>query len=493
MAASPLSHSIPTAAERAIRRRIARRGPIPFAEYMAAALYGLGGYYTRAGTNPLADYYTAPQVHPAFGALLAVQLFHLWTLLARPRPFAVIEAGAGDGLLCRDILTAAPHLPAGFADALQYTLCDLRSAPGWESAFPNARRVVASALRLPRVGAAGCILSNELLDALPVHRVRMDAGRLLELYVSLSPDAADGYEGVLFEQPGLPSTPRLQRRLDDLGIALADGQTAEICLLLDDWAAAAASALDAGFVITIDYGRAAADLYDPAQRPHGALTAYRAHRQTDAPLLDAGRQDITAQVDFTALRMAGEKAGLTAVGNVPQGWLLRRLGLQTIRRRGPPAAASYGYGLDAGSDAAGHSYGYGYRPDAAGWLPLPPDPYGNPPPDLPNALRPSAGTDFAAAPVADDGRAWLAGLTHLARPGGLGDFRVLLQSKGVAERTAAAALAWLDDGNGNANGNDGDGHSDGDNAGRGHAPADLAALIPAAALRLGPERLRLFG
>ena len=499
MAASSRSHSIPTAAERAIRRRIARRGPVPFAEYMAAALYGPGGYYTRAGANPLADYYTAPQVHPAFGALLAVQLFHLWTLLARPRPFAVIEAGAGDGLLCRDILTAARHLPAGFADALQYTLCDLRSAPGWESAFPNARRVVASALRLPRAGAAGCILSNELLDALPVHRVRMDAGRLRELYVALSPDAADGYEGVLFEQPGPPSTPRLQRRLDDLGIALDHGQTAEICLLLDDWATAAASALDAGFVITIDYGRAAADLYDPAQRPHGALTAYRAHRQTDAPLRDAGRQDITAQVDFTALRMAGEKAGLTAVGNVPQGWLLRRLGLQTIRRRGPPAAAgyAYGYGPNAGSDAAGYGYGYGYRPDAAGWLPLPADPYGNPPPALPREFRPGAGTDFAAAPAADDGRAWLAGLTHLARPGGLGDFRVLLQSKGVAERTAAAALDWLDDesGNGNQNGNDGDGdgRSDGDNAGRGYAPADLAALIPAGALRLGPERLRLFG
>ena len=195
--------------------------------------------------------------------------------------------------------------------------------------------------------------------------------------------------------------------------------------------------------------------------------------------------------------MAGEKAGLTAVGNVPQGWLLRRLGLQTIRRRGPPAVAgyTYGYGPDDSSDAAGHSYGYGYGPGAAGWLPLPADPYGRPPPALPRELRPGAGTDFAAAPAADDGRAWLAGLTHLARPGGLGDFRVLLQSKGVAERTAAAALAWLDDGsgNGNQNGNDGDGRSDGNNAGRGYAPADLAALIPAAALRLGPERLRLFG
>ena len=164
----------PTQAERAIRRRIARHGPITFAEFMAAALYGPGGYYTR--TTAGVDYYTSPQVHPAFGALLAVQLFHLWTLLERPRPCNVVELGAGDGRLCRDILSAAHHLPDGFGETVSYTVVDQRAAPGWEQGTPNASRVAADALSTDGASVtvpAHCVLSNELLDALPVHRVRM--------------------------------------------------------------------------------------------------------------------------------------------------------------------------------------------------------------------------------------------------------------------------------------------------------------------------------
>ena len=451
---TPTPPSLPSPAERAIRRRIARRGPITFAAYMDAALYWPGGYYTRAAANanagPPADYYTAPPVHPAFGALLSILLFRCWTLLGRPRPFAVIEPGAGDGLLCRDILTAAAFLPDGFGAAIRYTLCDRRPHPGWEQGFANARRIVSDfitnndALRLPP-GGYHCIISNELLDALPVHRVRMDAGQLRELYIAIAPDVADGYEGPLLEIAGPLSTPQLQRRLDDLGITLAVGQTAEICLLLDDWAAAAAGTLSAsGFIITIDYGRDAADLYDPAQRPHGTLVTYRRHRQTDSPLTDPGRQDITAQVDFTAVHQAGARVGLTAVGSVAQGWLLHRLGLQTLRRTGPPP-----------------DYG-----DGGGWQTLPAGPDGLPPDYLP--------PDFAAA--ADDGVAWRTGLTHLARPGGLGDFRVLIQAKGVSEPAASSLLNWLSDSTADA--------SD-------YTPADLASLIPADALRLGPERIRI--
>ena len=447
MAIATTEHNLPpTPAERAIRRRIARHGPVTFAEFMAAALYGPGGYYTRSTAG--ADYYTGPQVHPAFGALLAVQLFHLWTLLERPRPCNVVELGAGDGLLCRDILAAARYLPDGFGDAVNYTVVDQRAAPGWERGLPNARRIVADALSIDGASVpapAHCVLSNELLDALPVHRVRMEHGRLRELYVGLGPDVADGYEGALVELPGEPSTASLRRRLSDLGITLSDGQTAEICLLLDAWANATAARLQSGFALTIDYGRAAGDLYDPAQRPHGTLVTYRAHRQTDAPLHNVGRQDITAQVDFTSVARAGQRAGLTAVGNIPQGWLLQRLGLQTVRRNGPPP-----------------DY------DAGGWLTLPAGPDGLPPDTLPDGLG-EAG-DY-------DARAWRTGLTHLARPGGLGDFRVLLQAKGVADRTAAAAISWL---NGDA--------ADGAFA---YTPSALAALIPPEALRLGPERMRI--
>ena len=168
----------PTPAERAIRRRIARRGPVTFAEFMATALYGPGGYYTRPAAG--ADYYTSPRIHPAFGTLLAVQLFHLWTLLERPNPFTVVEPGGGDGLLCRDIITAARHLPDGFGDAIRYTVIDLSSTARHEGPFPNASRVVADILSLDQSSLpspAHCLLSNELLDSLPVHRVRMESGQ----------------------------------------------------------------------------------------------------------------------------------------------------------------------------------------------------------------------------------------------------------------------------------------------------------------------------
>ncbi len=432
--------SIPTAAERAIRRRIARHGPITFSEYMARALYGPGGYYPRH--NAGADYYTSPQAHPAFGALLAVYLFHLWTLLDRPRPFTIVEPGAGNGLLCRDILTAAAALPDGFYEAVRYIAGDLRPIAGRERSEARAQRIAANALRLPLRGGIGCVISNELLDALPVHRVRMDSGRLHELYVDVESDVADGYEGQLVERSREPSTPSLERRLAELGIELADGQTAEICLLLEDWASSVASVLDRGFALTIDYGRSAADLYDPEQRPQGTLVTYRAHQQTDSPLEETGRQDITAQVDFTSVRIAGERAGLTAVGNVPQGWFLARLGLQTIRRNRPS------------SDQP-----------VSGWTTLPVGPDGL----LPDALPELLGAH------SDEGRDWLTGLTHLVRPGGLGDFRVLVQAKGIPAERAALALSWLD----------------GEPAGHGYAPAELTGMIPPDALRLGPERLRL--
>jgi len=438
----------PTQAERAIRRRIARHGPITFAEFMAAALYGPGGYYTQP--NAGADYYTSPRIHPAFGALLAVQLFHLWTLLERPDPFNVREPGGGDGLLCRDILTASRHLPDGFGDAIRYTVIDQRPAAGWEHGFLNADRVVGDVLAPDKASArppAHCVLSNELLDAMPVHRVRMESGHLRELYVAIESDVADGYEGALVELPGEPSSPDLESRLSDLGITLAEGQTAEICLRLDAWADATAALLETGFVLTIDYGRAAADLYDPALRPRGTLVTYQAHRQTDAPLHEVGRQDITAQVDFTSVQRLSEAAGLTTVANVPQGWSLQRLGLQTIRRNAPSL------------DAAG--------PPLAGWITLPVDPDGLPPETLSDALQLEP----------DDSRAWRTNLTHLAQPGGLGDFRVLLQATGLAAERAAAALSWLE----------------GVTVEHGYTPSSLAAMIPPDVLALGPERIRLGG
>ena len=170
-------------AEAEIHRLIATRGRITFAEFMEVALYHPGGGYYTSGDRVGAsgDYYTSPSVHPAFGALLAVQLFQMWQLLGRPESFTVAEAGAGNGLLGRDIANSAADLPVPFRQALRYVCIDRRASAGLEAGLDGVSRVCANGV--PLRGVVGCVLSNELLDAMPVHQVTCEDGELKELYV----------------------------------------------------------------------------------------------------------------------------------------------------------------------------------------------------------------------------------------------------------------------------------------------------------------------
>ena len=315
-------------AEQEIRRRIHERGPITFAEFMEVALYHpTGGYYTgteRIGAS--GDFYTSPSVHPAFGALLAVQLHQMWQVLGRPSPFTVLEPGAGNGLLCRDIVKAASGLPDDFAASLRCVCIDRRDASGLERGLPAASRLAATGL--PFRSVVGCILSNELLDAMPVHQVTLAEGRLQEVMIGLDGDS-------LSTLAAEPSTPLLEQRLDSLGIELAEGQTAEINLFLDSWASEAASCLDKGFVLAIDYGRHATDLYSVTERFRGTLTTYHRHTQTDRPMERIGQQDMSAQVDFTSLAKAGAIAGLDILGYATQAAFLQNLGMGGLLTRRP--------------------------------------------------------------------------------------------------------------------------------------------------------------
>ena len=313
--------------ETEIRRRIRETGPIPFAEFMELALYWpAGGYYAgrpaaAAPFGPAGDYYTSPLTHPVFGALLAIQLYQGWQLLNCPHPFIVAELGAGNGLLSRDIIAAAAQLPNGFGNGLRYLCldrCHVSDSADETGAAGLARITAAGA---PLRGLRGVILSNELLDAFPVHQVKMEGGQLREVYIAIDDS------GALTETLAAPSTPALAARLAELNIRLAEGQTAEINLQLDDWAGEVAAALAAGFVLTIDYGRPAAELYDYQRRPRGTLTAYYRHTQTDAPLRNIGWQDLTAQVDFTAVVNAGRRAGLTPLNFTTQGAVSPQLGI----------------------------------------------------------------------------------------------------------------------------------------------------------------------
>ena len=291
---------------------------------MSLALYWPnGGYYTHLeNLSAYKDYYTAPSVHPTFGALLAVQLFQMWRNLNRPNPFWIVESGASSGLLCHDIVNFSTHLPDGFPDALRYLCIDVRKTVGFESKLVHYRNVVGriSATQLPLIPFVGCILSNELLDAFPVHVVQQQNGQLKEVYVTTDVNG-------LKEQLGPPSTNALVHRLENLQIHLAEGQRAEINLSLDEWLHGAAQLLKRGYLLTVDYGREATELYSH-ERPNGTLTCYFDHLQTNNPFLRVGLQDLTSQVDFTTVKKLGMDVGLQPVTYLTQSKALNNLGIK---------------------------------------------------------------------------------------------------------------------------------------------------------------------
>ena len=316
-----------TSAEQTIRQRIHRRGKISFAEFMQVALYHPnGGYYTSI--RPFGadgDYYTSPAAHPAFGALFAVQLFGMWRGMGRPTDFTVVEVGAGNGLLSNDICAYASDLSADFADSLRY-ICIDRYAPAdtWQSTGEGAihiDRLIAD--KLPFKGVVGCFISNELADAFPVHRFEIVDGEPHEIFVALD-DSGD-----FVELLDTPSTPIIAQRLDALGFALENGQRGEVNPHIKSWIGEIAAALDTGIVITIDYGYEAADLYAP-ERKYGTLQTYYRHTDGSSPYQRIGRQDISAQVDFTLLQCEGRAAGLNTLAYTTQSEFLHALGIQDM-------------------------------------------------------------------------------------------------------------------------------------------------------------------
>ncbi len=313
-----------------IRRRIVERGPIPFVEFMDLALYWPdGGYYSSPDViGARGDFYTAPTAHPAFGALLSLQVCQMWRILDEPSRFWVVEMGAGGGLLCHDLMAYSSHLPQEFRSSLRYLCVDRLGRTGAEDNLPTeARRAVSRLVAngAPLAGITGCFLSNELLDSLPVHRVTVRDGAFQEIYVTLE-------ENRFVEVLGPPSTPALERRLGSLGVTLAEGSIAEINLAMEPWLEEVSQALQRGFLLTVDYGDLAAELYSPRRR-RGTLSCFHGHTQTDDPYRRVGAQDMTSHVDFTTLVEAGKARGQEPLGGCTQGEFLGNLGLTKLMGR----------------------------------------------------------------------------------------------------------------------------------------------------------------
>jgi SAM-dependent MidA family methyltransferase len=303
--------------------RIGRFGPITFADYMRECLYHpVHGYYSKAESKRFADYYTSVDVHPIFSRLLARQFAEMWEVLGRPAEFVLVEAGAGVGHFATHVLDfCEAKLPAFYA-ALRYVAVE-RSASRREQAIIAAKRHAAAGhftatAEVPAHIAAGCIFSNELVDTLPVHIVVMDSGTLKEILVGFR-------DGKFVDLLAPLSTCAITEYFAAQGITLCEGQHAEAGLEACDWISEIGRRLERGYVLTIDYGHPASDLFDD-HHMRGTLLAYRNHRVSEDFYASPGEQDLTAHVNFTALESWGNRSGLETAGFTSQTAFLLALG-----------------------------------------------------------------------------------------------------------------------------------------------------------------------
>jgi SAM-dependent MidA family methyltransferase len=319
---------------------IRETGPLTFARFMELALYDdEHGYYmtgSASTASPIGreggDFFTAPCLSPVLAKCLVRQLAEIDERLGHPPVFHLVEMGPGDGTLLRDMLQECHEQGAPFLPRLACILVERSPAfrrrqqetlAAWKE--QGARiRWVDDLQAIPDGSLTGTLLSNELVDAFPVHRVRMGEEGLQELYVT-------SHDHALQERWGEPSTPELSSFLSDLGVELPVGFTTEISLEAVKWIKQVARVLDRGVVLTIDYGHTAQDYFAP-ERKNGTLMGYYRHTVSTNPYTRVGEQDLTAHVNFSSLATTGERVGLTTTGFTNLQHFLMSIGIDELVR-----------------------------------------------------------------------------------------------------------------------------------------------------------------
>ena len=291
-----------------LKLQIESTAGMTFAEFMEQALYHPEyGYYTsdRIRIGKQGDVFTSSSVHSCFGRLVARQLEQMWQLLGRG-DFIIAEQGVGEGHLCLDILNVLAEESPEFYAHLKYRLLDIssdnrqRQSDILQQHFDAGRVDWCGLVDLQ--GMQGCFVSNELVDAFPIHLIEKHAGELQEVYVVNNGDA--------FGEELRPlSTGLIKEYFQRVGIEPIEGNRCEVNLAACDWMKQVATVLERGFVLTIDYGYLAEELYAP-WRHAGTLLCYHQHQTNENPYQRVGSQDITAHVDFTTLQDIGRQHGL---------------------------------------------------------------------------------------------------------------------------------------------------------------------------------------
>ena len=321
-----------------LRRRIEAEGAITFHDFMETVLYHptLGYYATRQPMGREGDYLTSPEVSPIFGAIVGRELAYMWEAMGRPDPFDAVEQGAGTGRLAASILRWAALARPELSAAMRYRIVEISDALRRKQSEVISEGAVEWLDGLPNE-IEGVVLTNELLDSFPVHRIAIEKGRLLEMYVT--------HEDGRFDYIAAPlSTPRIEAYFSELGVRPGADCVAEVNLHAIDWMTDVSTRLTRGFVLTFDYGYTAEELYAP-WRKDGTLLCFYRHNASSDPFARVGKQDMTSHVDFTSLMRAGDANGLEVAGFTTQSRFLAALGVgeavEAVARESPDALEEY--------------------------------------------------------------------------------------------------------------------------------------------------------
>ena len=300
-------------------------GWIPFSRYMQLALYAPGVGYYSTGTQKFGragDFVTAPELTPVFAGCLSRQVGEV---LDRLDDGGILELGAGSGVLAADLLAA---LDARGRPPRRYRILEVSGELRARQRALIRERVPHLAARvdwldsLPGSPWQGVVLANEVVDALPVGRFRIEAAGALDIGVTVR-DGALAWQ----ERPASRETLETLRRIEgDLPARLDAGFTGELRTLDGPWLQSIVTSLECGAVLLVDYGLPRRQLFHPDFRD-GTVRCYFRHRQHDDPLVHPGLTDITASVDFTGLAEAGVESGLAVAGFATQAHFLLSLGL----------------------------------------------------------------------------------------------------------------------------------------------------------------------
>jgi SAM-dependent MidA family methyltransferase len=299
-----------------LKERITLDGPITFHDWMKAALYDpVDGYYCRADRKRWGregDYRTSPERTSLFAATFARYFAGLHEQLGQPAAWTILEVGAGEGHFALSLLRALQQFAPNAFATLTYVIDEISPASiarAREQLHLFQDRVQFKSLDEVDLNP-GVIFSNELLDAFPVHRVTLDHDEFKEYYVTLGQSGEFAWQ---LESASRACSRRLHEYFAAVGCKPVAAQAVEVNLGIEDWLRRATAKLRTGYIVTVDYGAPAEDLYSATAEPEGTLRGFERHQFVKDLLAQPGEHDLTATVNWSFVKSVGARLGLEFV------------------------------------------------------------------------------------------------------------------------------------------------------------------------------------